>query len=55
MEHSVSLRKHGTGEVILDDDDAQTVHKTASSEPREQALAEVIKEQQEADQPEGQG
>jgi hypothetical protein len=42
----MTLRKFGTGEILPEEGDVQ---KTATSEPREQVLAEVVKEQEQAD------
>lgn len=43
------MRKYGTGEILPEEND---VKKTASTEDREQVLAEVVQEQQQADQEE---
>lgn len=42
----MSMRKHGTGEIILDDEDKQSIDKTASTESKEKSLEEVRQEQQ---------
>ena len=46
----MTLRKFGTGEVILDPEDGQPIDKTASTESKDKSLAEVIQEQQESEQ-----
>lgn len=40
------MKKFGVGEVILDEEDQQSIDKTASTESREKSLAEVREEQQ---------
>lgn len=43
----MSLRKFGTGEILPEEDDIQV---KASKEDRDQVLAEVVQEQQQADE-----